>query len=124
MRAIIEALICIVVSIIATYFCGLYGVLIGTCTAIGWRCFDMIVYSHKYILHEHFRLSVFRLFRSLIYCIFLYCLTRKISIDVTNYIAWFIFTLKISLVAILIVGVDAFLLERKTLKQLKLIIKK
>ena len=36
----------------------------------------------------------------------------------------YIFTLKISLVAILIVGVDAFLLERKTLKQTELIIKK
>lgn len=124
MRAIIEALICIVVSIIATYFCGLYGVLIGTCTAIGWRCLDMIVYSHKYILHEHFRMSVFRLIRSLIYCAFLYCLTRKISIEITTYIEWLIFTLKILLVAILIVGVDAFLLERKTLKQLKLIIRK
>lgn len=123
-RAIIEAILSIVISIITTSLYGLYGVLIGTSVAIGWRCFDMIVYSHKHILHEDFRLSVFRLIRCLVYCAFLYFITRMFSIDIATYLEWFILTLKVALVAVFIVAADAFLFERKTLNQLKLLIRK
>lgn len=124
MRAVIEAVVCIVVSIVATFFYGLYGVLIGTSAAIGWRCLDMIVYSHKCILVEKFTPSIFRLIRSLVYCVFLFCITRKFTMDIATYTEWLVFTLKIAFVAVFILGIDALLLERKTLKQLKSIIRK
>lgn len=49
-RALIEASLCVVVSLIATALVGQNGVLIGTLAALGWRCIDTVLYANKYIL--------------------------------------------------------------------------
>jgi hypothetical protein len=51
-RCIIEAAINLVTSIIAVYFLGIYGVLIGTIVALTYRMNDMIIYANKRILHR------------------------------------------------------------------------
>ena len=48
-RAIIEASINVIVSIIAIYFIGIYGALIGTIAALLYRANDMIIYANKLI---------------------------------------------------------------------------
>lgn len=49
-RAIAEAIICVGVSLVMTFFVGLYGVVIGFTTAVGWRCLDTIAYSSRHVL--------------------------------------------------------------------------
>lgn len=66
-RAITEALVCIGVSLAATVFVGLYGVVIGYTVAVGWRCFDTVFYSSKHVLQASCKNSLKRL--SLVYCV-------------------------------------------------------
>lgn len=51
-RSVLEAIINITVSLIGVHFCGIYGVLIGTITALLYRTNDMIIYANKKILHR------------------------------------------------------------------------
>lgn len=51
-RCIIEAVINLTISIIAVYYWGIYGVLLGTIAALLYRMNDMIVYANKVILHR------------------------------------------------------------------------
>ena len=53
-RAIVEALLSVVLGIVFTIIWGKEGVLIGTGCALGWRCVDTIVYSSKRILKESY----------------------------------------------------------------------
>lgn len=46
-RAVLEASINIIVSLIAINFCGIYGALIGTIVALIYRANDMIIYASK-----------------------------------------------------------------------------
>lgn len=52
-RAIIEALINLIFTIIGIYFVGIYGALIGTIVALFYRTNDMIIYSNKHILKRN-----------------------------------------------------------------------
>ena len=117
-RAIAEASICVIASITFTYFLGLYGVLAGTCLAIGWRCFDMIIYSHRDILQNGFMVSSFRLLRVFIYTGAVYIVFRRPFIVVDNYIHWIEYASIIAIVAICTLLCDALLFERKTVKRL------
>lgn len=123
-RAIMEAAICVTVSIVATYFCGLYGVLIGTGTAIGWRCLDMIIYSHKYIIRQSCAISIFRLLRCFFYCGCMYLLSNAFPIEVLSYLQWAGYALMISIAALFILGIDLILFERNTLYSIMSIIRK
>ncbi|GLG91686.1 sugar isomerase [Sellimonas catena] len=51
-RCIIEAIINLMTSIIAVYFLGIYGALIGTIVALLYRMNDMIIYANKKILNR------------------------------------------------------------------------
>lgn len=51
-RAIIEAVINIVVSLVAVQFIGIYGVLLGTIVALLYRTNDFILYANKKILER------------------------------------------------------------------------
>lgn len=62
-RSIIESVINIVVSLVAVWFYGIYGVLAGTIIALFYRTNDMIIYSAKKILHR----SLWESYRKLIF---------------------------------------------------------
>ncbi|EGC75208.1 hypothetical protein HMPREF0490_01098 [Lachnospiraceae bacterium 6_1_37FAA] len=49
-RAVIETIINVIVSIVGVYFCGIYGVLIGTIVALLYRTIDMYLYSSRRFL--------------------------------------------------------------------------
>ena len=49
-RAILEAGINLVVSVVLVQFVGIYGVLIGTIVAIFYRMIDVIIFSNKNVL--------------------------------------------------------------------------
>lgn len=51
-RAIVEAVINLVVSLVFVNICGIYGVLIGTIAALLYRANDMIIYTNRRILNR------------------------------------------------------------------------
>lgn len=51
-RSVFEALINLVISIVLSYFIGIYGVLIGTIIALLYRTVDMYIYVNKHILEK------------------------------------------------------------------------
>lgn len=114
-RAIIEAAICLAGSIVLTHFFGMYGVLMGTGLAIGWRCLDMIIYSHNRILNNSPRKALFRLVRSIAYVAVacLMCIINPISAN--SYSMWILYALLLFGAAVIILLFDTVLFERTTL---------
>lgn len=51
-HSVLEAAINVGVSLAGVYFCGIYGVLIGTIAALLYRTNDMIIYANKKILNR------------------------------------------------------------------------
>lgn len=123
-RALIEAGICFFASIIFTKMCGMYGVLIGTSIAIGWRCLDMIIYSRKNILTSNLTLPIFRLFRCIVYIGGAYLISNKLSINANNYRQWIVVTIISAIVVGCILVIDTLLFERSQLKKIRNIIKR
>ena len=114
-RALIEATICITGSLIFTIFFGMYGVLIGTLCAIGWRSFDIIIYSNRHILKQSCKRSLFRLFRTFLIIIILYMLCRDLAYtEPKSYLTWINSSIYCSLISIILVIIDSMLFDRKS----------
>ena len=120
LRAIIEALICFVSSIIFTYLYGMYGVLLGTGCAIGWRCLDIIFYSHHILLHVSVKKSLFRFLRCLIIIIISYFISNRIEITISSYLSWILYSICISIFISVILFLDVSLFERQMLQRIRL----
>ncbi len=85
-RAIIEAGINLVTSIIGVQFIGIYGVLLGTILALLYRTNDMIIYTSKYILKRSCRITYWRWFRNLgVFCI-VALVNNLVKIDLNSYL--------------------------------------
>lgn len=113
-RAIIEATICCVSSVLFTYFFDIYGVLLGTGLAIGWRCLDMITYSHWHILHNSAKHALFRLLRLTVYVCVACWLTQYILIPMDTYLTWFLYALAIFIIALMIAVTDSYLFDKQS----------
>lgn len=57
-RAIFEAALNLVISIIASYYWGIYGVLLGTIVALVYRTIDMYIYTAKHFLDRSTWVSI------------------------------------------------------------------
>lgn len=112
-RALIEASICIVFSIVFTYFWGMYGTLVGFGCSMGWRCVDMVVYAHKRILKNSFVYALFRLVRIFIYIFVFYSILPNEFIVVEGYLSWLINALIIFVVGLVFLMLDLLCFERK-----------
>lgn len=119
-RAIIEAVICVVCSISFTYLYGMYGVLLGTGCALGWRCLDIIYYSNKHILQCASIKSVMRLIRTLIIIALLYVVSDKyvLTSGIESYAIWIEYAVIVSVFSVIFLLLDALLFERKTANRL------
>lgn len=89
MRAVLESVINITVSIICIRKWGIYGVLFGTIAALLYRANDMILYSHKYILRDSPMVTYRRWIISFI--LFVACISffGRISVPLDSYIKIF-----------------------------------
>lgn len=115
-RAIIEAVICVVISIISTLLIGLEGVLIGTGCALGWRAIDIIVYSNKNILNRSSLKSIFRAVRCLLIVILSCVISLKIDLNISSYLSWIIHALIISIIIFVFVAIETIIFELNLLK--------
>ncbi len=117
-RALFESFLCVSCSLIFTKFFGMYGVLIGTGIALGWRCIDMIVYSHKHILDSSCKKSLIRLLGAFAVVFAVYFLSPK-EAEISSYQSWCLYALKIAAITLAIIIPIVLLFERKSLKSLR-----
>ena len=117
-QAILEALICVIISLIFTFVCGMYGVLIGTTLAIAWRCVDMMCYIHKRILKDSLVISLFRIFRMLCLIFLVYVFMPGKESVLNSYVEWGIYAISVLLISLLLLSLDMLLFEKKTFRLL------
>ena len=113
-RAIAEASICVIFSVFFTHFFQIYGVLIGTGIAIGWRCIDMIYYTHRIILGNSMKIVHFRLVRIFLLVSISYLFWKNIIFAVDNYYQLFLLIFIVFLGSVLLLLFDIFLFDRKS----------
>lgn len=119
-RAITEALICVVLSVVCSAFWGQNGVLVGTLVALSWRCLDTFLYSNKYII----RCSNKRFCKRLLYTLVNVTIFAVISFKIWDYvfiysfIEWIIMAICISLIEIVVLFIEIILLERTTILEM------
>ena len=88
-RAIIETIINVIVSIVASYFLGIYGVLLGTIVALGYRTIDMYLYTSRRFLDRSVWVSIKQwIVYMSAFAIIMY-VSGKLEIHATSYIDFF-----------------------------------
>jgi O-antigen/teichoic acid export membrane protein len=114
-RAIIEASLTIVLSIIFTIIFGIEGVVVGTGIALCWRCIDTIIYTNKNVINCGNFKSLFRLARSIAIIICFWGIHKIMPVETSNYLQWIKIALFCSVFALLVIICNAILFDRKTL---------
>ena len=107
-RSIVEAIINLVISIIAVQYLGIYGVLLGTIVAMLYRTNDIIVYANKHILKRR-SIKEYVLYGGNIGIFFLFVVAeRMIHIVVDTYLQLFWVAIGVSLVVLMVYAVINF----------------
>ncbi len=123
-RALTEAGLCMVFSIVFTLFFGKDGVLLGTALALGWRCIDTVIYSSKYILGASSGRSIARITLAFVNILAVGFVSGRIEHIVNSWMEWVLLAIAYSAVSIVILALEVVLLERSSLKQVVSFFKK
>lgn len=113
-RAIAEALINIVVSVIAVQFLGIYGVLIGTIAALLYRSNDIILYASHHVLNRKALITYKRWGINLAIFIGMIFIYNFIKIEMNSYVSIFIVAVPFTIITLAVYWGGASLSERKT----------
>lgn len=117
-QAIIEMIINLTTSIVAVYFLGIYGVLLGTVAALLYRANAIIVYVNKKILDR----SPWITYKRWGWCfgifVIIFILNNLLLIKVASYFALILIAVPVSIIiAVLYLG-GMYIFERESLKWL------
>lgn len=115
-RAILEAAISIVLSFILTLLLGKEGVLIGTGSALGWRCIDTIIYTSKFILKGSYKKSLLRLVMSFGNIMIFKFISDKITFIPRNYSEWILMATILSVIVLIVLALEVIVFEKKTMR--------
>ena len=117
-RAIIEASLCVLVSIPCCFLFGQEGVLIGTLTALSWRFFDSVLFTNKRVLHQSNKLSLMRFCRSLLIVGGFGVVSSFLNILARGYQDWIKYAIISFFIALSVVVIDCVVFERNTIRLL------
>lgn len=128
-RALIEAFINLVFSLLFVNLYGLYGVLIGTIIAFIYRTSDTIFYVYKHILNQSPTRTLKRLFINTLICLtIVYTFSKLELFQINSWIHWITALILISILTLLILFISNTIHEpqkvRILYKQLRLLISK
>ena len=118
-RAIIEAIINIVISLILVKKLGIYGVLLGTIISFSYRTFDIIIYTNKKILGQGYYKSLVRASRVVIFSIISFYVSYKMNIQLVEWSQWIIFATIYGIIISIISIFVSIVFELKTYRSLK-----
>ena len=119
-RAILEATINLVVSLVMVRFAGIYGVLIGTIIALSYRMIDILIFSNRNVLRRSPTKNLFMLITNLLLFLLIVIINRRFTFIIVSYWQFFKYALIISPIILILFFAVEFLLFRT---ESKLIIK-
>lgn len=115
-RAILEAAINIVVSVLAVQYIGIYGAILGTAIALLYRTNDIILYASRYVLDRSpwitYRRWIINLF---IFCILL-AVNNVVKIQLNSYLKIFLACVPYTLLTLFVFFITISLFERDSAK--------
>lgn len=114
-RALAEAIINIVLSVIFVHYIGIYGVLIGTIVSFLYRSSDTILYNRKYIVKNTLPTTIKRLVINTIVLITLMGLSTIFHIRITTYLDWFIYAMCVGIVVVFVYVIVNIIFDRNDL---------
>ena len=113
-RSITESIINLSVSLILVYKIGIYGVLIGTISALLYRTNDIIIYANKNILNRSPLPTYRRWFQNiLIMVVFTICINHILP-EIDNLFSWILNACWVSLLSIIIFFVIDSVCDKKS----------
>lgn len=101
-RAIIEAVINLVVSLVLIQFMGVYGVLLGTIVALLYRTNDMIIYANKFILKRSSFYTYKIVFCNAIIFSLIAISNEFLTFNITNYGCFFLWGIIFSIISFIL----------------------
>jgi O-antigen/teichoic acid export membrane protein len=115
-RAIIEAVINIVVSIVCVNFWGIYGVLIGTIVALLYRANDMIIYCNNKILKRSNWETYKWWILGIAILVFFTCIFNRLSLTISSYGKFFVWACVLTFVIVVVNLLVTYMLSNKNIK--------
>lgn len=113
-RAIFEALLNLVLSLIFVNFWGVYGILLGTVLSLIYRTVDMVIYTNKIILERNILESLFPWLINSIVFILIAQFSQFYSLNTDNFITFLIKSVLVSIIVLIVyVVVNGALSYRK-----------
>lgn len=122
-RAVAEALINIIASLILFSFLGIYGILLGTVLSFAYRTTDIILYSNKKILKGSSKRTWLRVIKTAGVVTVTAMTLWIINFSINNWIEWILLAVGTASYSLIITALIAFITEKKELKRFIRIIK-
>lgn len=115
-RAIAEAAINLVTSVVAVQFWGIYGVLIGTIAALLYRSNDIILYANRRILQRSVWMTYKRWVVNLTTFFLILCLNHFLNFNIDSYGKLFLICIPYTILTLIIFFTVSSLFERQIAK--------
>ncbi len=113
-RAIAEAVINIVVSVVLIFPLGIYGVLIGTCASYLYRSLDVILYSASRFMKGTLKRTFFRLARNAaVSALLIFIGLKLIPTEMSGWFAWVLWAVIYAVVSLALIAGVNILFERQ-----------
>ena len=122
-RAILEAVLTLILGIIFTIIWGINGVVLGTGIALGWRCLDTIIYTNKNLLHCKNGKSLFRLIRVLILLSIVAYISWHFPIKIASFLEWGKYAIVSSIIILIILVINVAIFDFQMFKELLKVMK-
>lgn len=119
-RAIFEAALNLVLSLILVNYWGVYGILLGTLISLVYRAVDMIIYTNKVILKRSIYQSAFPWMVNSIIFIATLGISQMYSMDTNSFVT---FLFKSVVISIIIVGIYSIVNGLLNYKKIKVFFK-
>ena len=111
--AILEALLNLVISILAVFKFGLIGVAIGTLIAMTYRLIFLAFFLRKNVVNRPIKFFVKNIAIDALAFVLIYLPHLFVNIDIGNYFDWFVYALVCGVIAFLVILTINFLFYRK-----------
>jgi hypothetical protein len=126
-RAVLEAIINIIVSVVSVYFIGIYGVIIGSIVSTFYRGISVTNYANKNILKYNRNEMARKYIRWIVYCaafvVISITIRRYIPISVNTYLQWIGIAVPCTIGAVILYGILWALIDREALSDVISIVK-
>lgn len=123
--SIIEAVICVIVSLATVWCFGLVGVAIGMLVAMCYRTVYLVFYLSKNIIHRKTILFVKQLLVNLLSIGVMIVATYWINLSSLNYFSWFIMAIEVGVICLIIcILVNIIFFRKMIINAIKLFVKK